>query len=75
MVHNYYSLLKQIRSMRSNYPNLSIEDKLKLLQLEIKLESKSLKASDAHTKSEKKKDKEKINEVRKHNEKNKKESK
>lgn len=71
MVQNYSALLKQIRNMRSNYPNLSIEDKLKLLQMELRLESKSLKASDAHTKAEKKASKTKRAIIRKHNEKNK----
>lgn len=70
MVHNYYSLLKQIRSMRSNYKGLSIDEKLNLLNLELKIESKYIKGNDCHTKSEKKQLKQKINEIRRHNAKN-----
>lgn len=54
MVQNYYSLIKKVRELRKNYKNLSIDEKLNLLNLEIKLESKCIKIKDCHTKAEKK---------------------
>lgn len=39
----YYFLLKNIRELRRNYNNLSIEDKLRLLELELKAEGKNIK--------------------------------
>ena len=70
MVQNYNYLLKQIRDMRRNYKNLSIDEKLNLLNLELKIEAKYIKGNDCHTKSEKKALKTKINEIRRHNAKN-----
>lgn len=71
MVQNYYAMLKQIRDLRSKYPQLSIDEKLNLLNLELKIEAKYIKGNDCHTKNEKKQLKTKINEIRRHNEKNK----
>lgn len=70
MVQNYNYMLKKIRDMRRNYPNLTIDEKLELLNLEMKIEAKYIKPNECHTKNEKKKLKQKINEVRRHNAKN-----
>lgn len=70
MVMDYYSLIKRIRELRSKYPQLSIDEKLNLLNLELKIESKYIEGNDCHTKSEKKQLKQKINEIRRHNAKN-----
>lgn len=44
MLNNkYYYILKDIKELRRNYNNLSIEDKLRLLELELKLEGKNIK--------------------------------
>lgn len=67
MVMDYYSLIKRIRDLRSKYPQLSIDEKLNLLNLELKIEAKYIKGNDCHTKSEKKQLKQKINEIRRHN--------
>lgn len=67
MVQDYYSLLKRIRDIRRNYPNLSIDEKLNLLTLELKIEAKYIKGNDCHTKSEKKQLKDKVNNIRRHN--------
>jgi hypothetical protein len=56
--------------MRRDYKLLDIDEKLNLLNLELKIESKYIKPNDCHTKSEKKKLKQKINEIRRHNAKN-----
>ena len=70
MVQDYYSLIKRIRDLRSKYPQLSLDEKLNLLNLELKIEAKYIKGNDCHTKSEKKQLKQKINEIRRHNAKN-----
>lgn len=67
MPQEYFSILKKIRAMRRNYKSLNIEDKILLLQLEIRSEGKRLKISDAHTKSEKERDKQKSALIRKRN--------
>lgn len=41
--NNYYSLLREIKELRRNYNNLDIEDKIRLLNLEIKAEGKNIK--------------------------------
>lgn len=44
MISNkYYFILKNIRELRRNYNNLSIEEKLRLLELELKSEGKNIK--------------------------------
>ncbi|WP_346874220.1 hypothetical protein [Clostridium sp. UBA5988] len=40
---NYYFIVKEIKELRRNYKNLDIEQKLKLLELELKSEGKSIK--------------------------------
>jgi hypothetical protein len=70
MVQDYYSLIKSIRAMRRDYPNLTIEQKNLLMNMELKIEAKYIKPNECHTKSEKKKLKQKINEIRRHNAKN-----
>ena len=40
---NYYFIVKDIRELRRNYSNLDIDEKLRLLQLELKAEGKSIK--------------------------------
>lgn len=71
MVINYFAMLRRVREIRRNYKNLSIEEKLNLLNLELKLEGKQIKAIECHTKAEKKALKSKVAMVRKHNEKKK----
>ncbi|AQS04015.1 hypothetical protein [Clostridium beijerinckii] len=68
MLINYFAMLKKVREIRRNYKNLSIDEKLNLLALELKLEGKQIKANDCHTKAEKKSLKSKAAIVRKHNE-------
>lgn len=68
MVQNYSYLLKKIREMRRDYENLDIDSKLKLLNLEMKIEAKYIMPNECHTKTEKLKDKEKKAKIRKHNE-------
>ena len=41
--NNYYFLIKDIRELRWNYQDLDIEDKLRLLKLELKSEGKDIK--------------------------------
>lgn len=56
--NNYYFLIKEIRELRRNYKDLDIEDKLRLLQLELKLEGKNIKVKNEFvSKSIKKKEK------------------
>lgn len=71
MVQDYSYLLKKVREMRRDYKNLDIDSKLKLLNLEMKIEAKYIMPNICHTKNEKSKEKEKKAEIRKHNEKNK----
>ncbi|OOM81835.1 hypothetical protein CLPUN_08130 [Clostridium puniceum] len=70
MVQNYYSLVRKVKDLRRNYKNLTLDQKLDLLSLELKLEAKCLSASDCHTKAEKQALKSKKLEIRKHNENN-----
>lgn len=69
MVYNYFFLMKIIREKRRNYKLLTIDEKIDLLNLEIRVEGKRLMESDAHTKAERKKDKQRINMLRNHKEK------
>ncbi|WP_026887841.1 hypothetical protein [Clostridium beijerinckii] len=69
MVYNYFYLMKEIREKRRKYKFLSIDEKIDLLNLEMRVEAKKLKVPDAHTKNEKKKDKQRSNMLRNHREK------
>lgn len=56
--NNYYFLVKDIRELRRNYRNLDIEQKLRLLKLELKSEGKNIKGKNEFvSKSVKKKEK------------------
>ncbi len=56
--NNYYFLIKDIRELRRNYRNLDIEQKLRLLKLELKSEGKNIKGKNEFvSKSVKKKEK------------------
>lgn len=39
----YYALLKKIQKMKLNYENLSTNEKIKLMELEILLENKNIR--------------------------------
>ncbi|OOP74134.1 hypothetical protein CBEIBR21_06445 [Clostridium beijerinckii] len=68
MVYNYFFLMKIIREKRRNYKLLTIDEKIDLLNLEIRVEGKRLMESDAHTKAERKKDKQRTTMLRNHKE-------
>lgn len=56
--NNYYFLVKDIRELKRNYKNLDIDEKLKLLKLELKCEGKNIKVKKEFvSKSVKKKEK------------------
>lgn len=56
--NNYFFLVKDIRKLKRNYKNLDIEDKLRLLKLELKAEGKNIKGKNEFvSKSVKKKEK------------------
>jgi hypothetical protein len=60
MVYNYIQLTKKIRELRRNYKFLTIDEKLDLLQLELKVEGKKIVCSDAINRNEKRKEKDEI---------------
>lgn len=68
MVYNYFFLMKQIKEKRRIYKSLTIEEKIDLLNLEMRAEGKKIKEPDAHTKAERKKDKERVCMLRNHKE-------
>ena len=54
--NNYYFLVKDIRELKRNYKNLDIEQKLRLLKLELKCEGKNIKGKNEFvSKSDKRK--------------------
>lgn len=56
--NNYYFIVKDVRELKRNYKNLSIEEKLRLLKLELKAEGKNIKVKNEFvSKSVKKKEK------------------
>ena len=56
--NNYYFIVKDVRELKRNYKNLSIEEKLRLLKLELKAEGKNIKVKNEFvSKSVKKKSK------------------
>lgn len=66
MENNYYNLVRKLRDLKRNYKNLSIEDKILAMNLEIKIEGKKIKGvTEFQSKSEKKSLKSKESELRK----------
>lgn len=56
--NKYYFLIKNIGELRRNYNNLTIEEKLRLLELELKAEGKNIKGKNEFvSKSVKRKEK------------------
>ena len=64
MENNYYNLIRKLRDLRRNYKNLNIDEKIDVMNLEIKIEGKNINGDDCHTKSEKKSKKTKVNVAR-----------
>lgn len=48
----YYFVLKQYRAKKREYQNLNIEEKINLMNLELKVNGINIKAEKFHTKSE-----------------------
>lgn len=57
----YYFLLRDYKNLKRNYSNLSIEEKLRCLKLELLVEDKNIKVGNETFKSKSEKKKEKIN--------------
>lgn len=60
MVYNYVQLMKKIKELRRKYKFLTIDEKLDLLELEMRVEGKKIKSSDAINRTEKRKEKDEI---------------
>lgn len=71
MIDNYFDLRTKVRKLKERYKELTIEEKVDLMKLELKLEGKDIKAIPCHTKAEKKALKRKNAQIRRHNKKNK----
>jgi len=71
MIDNYFNLRNKARKLKDRYKELTIEEKVNLMALELKLEGKDIKATPCHTKAEKKALKRKKATIRKHNAKHK----
>ena len=71
MIDNYLNLRNKARKLKDRYKELTIEEKVNLMALELKLEGKDIKATPCHTKAEKKALKRKKATIRKHNAKHK----
>lgn len=71
MIDNYFNLRNKARKLKDRYKELTIEEKVNLMALELKLEGKDIKATHCHTKAEKKALKRKKATIRKHNAKHK----
>lgn len=71
MIDNYFDLRTKVRMLKERYKELTIEEKVDLMKLELKLEGKDIKAIPCHTKAEKKALKRKNAQIRRHNKKNK----
>lgn len=67
MIDNYFNLRTKVRKLKERYKELTIEEKIDLMSLELKLEGKDIKAIPCHTKAEKKALKRKKAQIRKHN--------
>lgn len=67
MIDNYFNLRTKVRKLKERYKDLTIEEKIDLMSLELKLEGKDIKAIPCHTKSEKKALKRKKAQIRSHN--------
>lgn len=71
MIDNYYKLKIKVRKLRERYEELTVEEKIDLVKLEMAIEGKSINPNLCHTKAEKKALKAKKAKIRKYNEKNK----
>lgn len=71
MIDNYFNLRNKARKLKDRYKELTIEEKVNLMALELKLEGKDIKATPCHTKAEKKALKRKKATIRNHNAKHK----
>ena len=67
MIDNYFNLRTKVRKLKERYKELTIEEKIDLMSLELKLEGKDIKPTPCHTKAEKKALKRKKAQVRRHN--------
>lgn len=67
MIDNYFNLRTKVRKLKERYNELTIEEKVDLMALELKLEGKDIKATPCHTKAEKKALKRKKATIRRHN--------
>lgn len=64
---NYYRLVKEYKRKKSIYYKLTLEEKIDLMNLELKINSIDIKDAKEHTKAENRKKKIKNNERRKLN--------
>lgn len=71
MIDNYFNLRTKVRKLKERYKELTIEEKVDLMALELKLEGKDIKPIPCHTKAEKKALKRKKATIRRHNAKHK----
>ena len=67
MIDNYFNLRTKVRRLKERYKELTIEEKVDLMALELKLEGKDIKSTPCHTKAEKKALKRKKATIRRHN--------
>lgn len=67
MPQNYYAMLKKLKEVRRNYKNLTIDEKIELLNLELRVEAICIKGSECCTRKEKRESKDKTALIRKHN--------
>lgn len=67
MIENYFNMKTKVRKLKARYKELTIEEKIDLMSLELKLEGKDIKAIHCHTKAEKKALKRKKAQIRRHN--------
>ena len=66
MENNYYNLVRKLRDLKRDYKNLSIDDKINVMNLEIKIEGKKISGcTEFKTKGEKRALKSKENSLRK----------
>lgn len=66
MENNYYNLVRKLRELKRNYKNLSIDEKINVMNLEIRIEGKKIKGkTEFQSKSEKKALKSKASSLRK----------
>lgn len=66
MENNYYNLIKKLRELKRNYKNLSIDEKINVMNLQIKIEGKKIKGiTEFKSKAEKKALKSRESELRK----------